>query len=158
MLLVLLAFFIYGAATTESRTVLLDELLEGITVGDIMTRDPARVDAGATVAELGNQLLRDRRTVPLVEDGGEIVGVVTLDDLQSVAQSDRVTTSVGSIARELPEIEASADAFDTLALLSGSGATPGLVTENGAVVGLLSDSDYAHALTIRRGFQSGVTG
>jgi len=159
VILLLLAVFIYGAATTESRTVLLDELLEGITVGDIMTRNPATVSADATVEELGDQLLRDRQTVHLVgDDAGDILGVVTLDDFRTVGSGDHDTTRVGSVAREVLRIEATADAFDTLALLSQSEATHAIVTENGTVVGVLSDSDYAHAITVRRGFQSGVGG
>ena len=50
IILLLLAFFIYGAATTESKAVLLDELFEGLTVSDIMTREPAIVTASTTSA------------------------------------------------------------------------------------------------------------
>jgi Zn-dependent protease len=49
LILLLLAVFVYGAATTESRTVLIDELLEGITVGDIMTRNPRTIASNATM-------------------------------------------------------------------------------------------------------------
>jgi len=48
IILLLLALFTYGAATTESRTVLVDELLEGRTVGEITTREPATIDRKAT--------------------------------------------------------------------------------------------------------------
>ena len=71
ILLLLLASFVYGAATTESRTVLLDELLEGITVGDIAPRDVTTVPAATTIEELGSRMLRERRTVyPVVGEGG----------------------------------------------------------------------------------------
>ncbi|NIC00771.1 site-2 protease family protein [Halobacterium sp. R2-5] len=159
LLLLLLAWFIYGAATTESRTVLLDELLEGITVGDIMTRDPATVSADVSVAELGRRLLSDRQTLHLVTDStGTARGVVALDDLRKVPERERDTTRVDEVMRDVPSVEPSADAFDTLALLQQSGGTTALVEENGELVGVLSQSDYADALTIRRGFQSTVTG
>jgi Zn-dependent protease len=48
IVLLLLAFFIYGTATTESKAVLLDEPFEGLTVGDIMTREPATVAPSTT--------------------------------------------------------------------------------------------------------------
>jgi Zn-dependent protease len=157
ILLLLLALFIYGAATTESRTVLLDELLEGITVGDIMSRDSATVSADETVAGLGERLLRDRQTVHLVLGRDDsVVGVVTLADMQSVGAGERETTRVGDIARDVSRIEAGADAFDTLALLGQSGATTALVYDGEDLVGTLSESDYAHALTIRKGFQSSI--
>ena len=159
ILLLLLAFFIYGAATTESRTVLLDELLEGITVGDITTRDVTAVPAGTTVEELGSRMLRDRRTVyPVIGEGGSIVGVVTLEDLKRARRQDRETTAVETVMREVPRVGTTADAFDTLALLNQAGSQNALVEENGAVVGVLSQSDYAQALTIQRGFRSGLGG
>ena len=159
IILLLLAFFIYGAATTESRTVLLDELLEGITVGDIMTREPATVTADTTVDEFGDQLLRTRQSVHLVtDDTGAAVGVISLEDLREVRATDRTTTRVAEVMREVSRIESTADAFDTLALLNQAGSTNALVEENGNLVGVLSESDYAHALSIRRGFQSGISG
>ncbi|WP_380678804.1 site-2 protease family protein [Salinigranum sp. GCM10025319] len=159
LLLLLLALFIYGAATTESRTVLLDELLEGITVGDIMTRDPASVSAEATVDELGDQMLRDRQTIHLVTAAdGSVVGLVSLEDLKKARRADRTTTRVETIMTEVPQVESTADAFDTLAMLNQSGGSRALVYENGTLVGVLSESDFSQAMTIRRGFRSSVSG
>ena len=158
IILLLLAFFIYGAATTESKAVLLDELLEGITVGDIMTRDPARVTLSTTIDEFGEQMLRDRRTVHLVVDAeGTPVGIVTLDDLKKARRGDRATT-VGDIVRDVPHIDPDADAFDTLVELQSAGAVDALVQRDGDLLGILSEADYAHAMTIQRGFRSGVGG
>jgi Zn-dependent protease len=158
IIMLLLALFIYGAATTESRTVLLDELLEGLTVGDVMTRDPATVPADATVEAFGNQLLRDRQAVHLVTDGAEVVGVVTLEDLRSVRRDEHDATLVEEIMRPVASVEASADAFETLAVLQESGSGSAIVRRDGELVGVLSQSDYAHAMTIQRGFRSGVAG
>nr|WP_283102300.1 site-2 protease family protein [Haloplanus sp. XH21] len=159
LMLLLLALFIYAAATTESRSVLLDELLDGITVADIMTRDPATISADATVDAFGAQLLRDRQPVHLVTDSeGSPLGVGTLDDIRTVRESERDTTAISAIMRDVPTVEASADAFDTLATLNQSGASSALVYEDGVFAGILTESDYAHAMTVRRGFQSGISG
>jgi Zn-dependent protease len=159
ILLLLLAFFIYGAATTESRTVLLDELLEGITVGDIATRDVNAIPARTSIDELGSRMLRERRTVyPVLDDAGSIVGVVTLEDLKRARRQDRASTTVEGVMREVIRVGTDADAFDTLALLNQTGSQNALVEENGAVVAVLSQSDYAHALTIQRGFRSSLSG
>jgi Zn-dependent protease len=159
LLMLLLALFIYGAATTESRTVLLDELLEGITVGDIMTRDPASVSAGTTVDELGDRMLRDRQTVHLVTGAdGAVVGVVTLDDFKKARRTEHATVPVEAIMKEVPRIEASSDAFDTLASLTQTGSSEALVYENGVLAGILTEADFARAMTIRRGFGSSLGG
>jgi len=154
LIMLLLAWFIYGAATTESRTVLLDELLEGLTVGDIMTTDPPTVGADTTIAAFGDQLLHDRQALHLVTgEAGTALGVVTLADVQGVAGEDHETTRVADVLREVVRVEPTDDAFDALAVLNQAGSTEALVASNGDVVGVLSQSDYAHALTVRRGFQ-----
>lgn len=159
LILILLALFIYGAATTESRTVLLDELLEGFSIGDIMTRDPQTVPGDMTVAEFANRMLRDRQTIyPVTDPDGTVVGVVTLDDLRRVKPADRESTRLESVIRDVPRLDTSADAFDTLALLGQSGTSTALVTEGGAIVGVLSESDYTYAFTVQRGFQSHLPG
>jgi len=157
LLLLLLALFVYGAATTESRTVLLDELLDGLTVEDIMTHDPATVEADTTVEAFGSQLLRDRQTVHLVTDDGEVVGLVTLADLEKAKRKDRATTTVGAVMREVPSVEVDADAFDTFVLLNQGGGSSAIVRRDGTTVGILTEADIAHAMTVQRGFRSGLT-
>ncbi|MFT4892052.1 MAG: Zn-dependent protease/predicted transcriptional regulator [Halobacteriales archaeon] len=158
VILLLLALFIYGAATTESRTVLLDELLEGVVVGDVMTRDPPTVSSGTTVAELVDRMMRDRKTAyPVVDDAtGDVVGVVTLEDLRGVREVERDAILVGEIAREVPRVDPGADAFETLSTLTGTTGNLMLVGDERNVVGLLTQGDYAHALSMQREFQSGV--
>lgn len=159
IILILLAVFIYGAATTESKTVIIDELLDDISVGDIMTRDLASVQTDKTITQFGDRMLRDRQTIyPVSDETGAIVGVVSLDDLKRVPQSERDSTTVESVMRDVPRIESTADAFDTLVLLKQAGTTTALVTERGSIVGVLSEADYSHAFTLQRGFQSSLAG
>ncbi|MUV61614.1 site-2 protease family protein [Halobacterium sp. CBA1126] len=156
IILLLLAFFIYGAATTESRTVLVDELLEGITVGDIMTEELATVDADATLAAFGDRLLSDRQAVHLVTDGDEVLGVVALADLRKAKGKNHGEARVRDVVREVPRVAPDDDAFDTLVALNEAGTSTALVEADGNLVGVLSESDYAHAMTVRRGFQGTV--
>jgi len=155
-LLVLLALFVYGAATTESRTVLLDELLEGLTVGDIMTRGVEPVEADASVDALVDRALRERTSVFPVVDGGETVGVVTMNHLRGVRGSQRAATSVRSVMAEAPTVDPAGDAFETLSMLSGGGAMLALVEDESGLVGVLSEADYAHAMNVQKGFTSGL--
>ena len=160
VILLLLALFIYGAATTESRTVLLDELLEGLVVGDIMTRDPPTVSSDATVAELVDRMVEDRQTAyPVVDEwSGEITGIVTLNELRNVREVERDAILVGEVAREAPRVEPMADAFETLAVLSQTKGNLLLVGDGTGIVGLLSESDYAHAMSMQREFRVGILG
>jgi Zn-dependent protease/predicted transcriptional regulator len=153
IIMLLLALFVYGAATTESRTVVLDELLEGLTVADVMTPDPPTVDADDTVADLGRRMLGDRRTVYPVVDAGEVVGVVSLSDLRDVREVERDATLVRDVAHDAPRVRSDLDAFDALAGFGGREEAV-LVEDDTGVVGVLSESDYAHAMNVQRGFRS----
>jgi Zn-dependent protease/predicted transcriptional regulator len=154
-LLVLLALFVYGAATTESRMVLLEELLAGLTVNDIMTRDTQSVAADASIDELIDRALRDRTSAFPVVENGTTVGVVTMNDLKDVRPEDRTETTVRTVMREVPIVAPESDAFETLTQLSGSGALLALVTDETGIVGVLSEADYGHAMQIQKGFRSG---
>jgi Zn-dependent protease len=153
-ILLLLALFVYGAATTESRTVVIDDLLEGLVVGDVMTETTDAVDADETVAGLVDRMIRERRTAFPVTDGGETVGLVRLEDLRGVKAADRGATTVSAVAHDVARIDANADAFDTLAQLGGKGSA--LVVRDGAVVGTLSQEDYSHVLSFTREFGKGL--
>ncbi len=156
-ILLLLALFVYSAATTESRTTIIDDLLEGVTVGDVMTEASAHVDASETVAGLVERMIAERRTVyPVRGETGETVGLVSLADLKGVKQADRETTRIEAVTHDAPRIDALADAFEVLAMLGGGG--PALVVRDGAVVGTLSQEDYSHALSFKREFRAGVAG
>jgi len=159
LIMLLLAWFLYTAATSESRTVLTDELLHGLSVGDIITRDPKTVSVDTTVEAFVDRLVRERQTVyPVVDASGEPLGVVTLDDLRDVAASERAVTRIETVMQDATRIRSTADAFETLSMLQQSGTSVALVGENDVVTGVLSDADFAHALTIQRGFQSRIGG
>ena len=150
-LLVLLALFIYGAATTESRTVALDDLLDGLTVSDIAPPERATIDATASVDDLYGQMARDRRTEYAVSSGGRVVGAVTLAALDSVKPDSRATTTVRDVMTEdLPDIDADADAFDSLIAMDEARSRTAFVTDDDSRVGIISRDDFGAVLQWRR--------
>ena len=158
-ILVLLALFVYGAAKSESRSVMLDEMLDGVTVGDVMTRGAETVSRTAALGDLAERMFQSRQTIyPVVGDAGEVVGVVSLDDVGRTAGGDVRGTPVESVMADIVRVDPSADAFDTFSALARSGAVRAVVEEDGEVVGVLSEADLAHALSVRRGFGGGFSG
>ncbi len=151
--LILLALFIYGAATSESRVVVLDELLDGLTVGDLARVDlEDAVDADATADAVLKRLLAGRTMDLVVRESDEIVGVVTAGSLRDVATADYETTPVREfMATDLLRFDVATDAFDALVALNQAGSPVALVEQAGQPVGTLSQDDYAAALAIRRG-------
>jgi Zn-dependent protease len=155
VILLFLALFVYGAATTESRTVLLDELLTGLTVADLMTTDPPTTTPSETTAALGDRMLADRRTRYPVVEGGRVVGIVSLADLKGSRGQD---TTVADVMRDPVRLASEEDAFEAFARLGGARASDAVVERDGGLVGLVSEEEFGHALTVRRGFQSSFSG
>ncbi len=153
VLLLLVALFVYGAAKSESRTTALEDLLDGLTVADVMTLDPRTISTTSTVADFVDQLLVDRRTeYGVTDETGAIVGIVSLQHLKGVGQRNRDTTPVTDVMSETTlTVQATADAFATLVELGTQKASYALVEEDGRVVGVLSQADYASVLELQRG-------
>ena len=145
--LLLLAVFIYTAATGESRSVMLGDLLEGFTVGDLATRDLSRLSADTTVAAASDRLLREPRPVVLVADETGVVGVLTLGHLQRV--DDPGATTLRAVAEQVPRFDAATPAFTCLTELGG--ADTALVTADDRVVGVVTREDFGRTIALVRG-------
>ncbi len=150
-LLLLLALFVYGAANGESRIVAVASLLEGLTAADVMRSDAESVPADATLADLLDRMLRERRTAYPVEDAGSVVGVVSLADARRARKRDPGETRVRDVMAEgVRRVPADADAFEVLALLNERGVGVVLVPEAGEVAGVVTQAEFASLLQIRR--------
>ncbi|WP_115863555.1 site-2 protease family protein [Halorussus litoreus] len=149
-LLLLLALFIYGAATGESRMVALDTLLAGVTAADAMTPTTEPVRTDTALSELGSRMMDERRTdYPVVDDSGAVVGVVSLGDLRKSRREEGA--SVGDVTRrDLPRVSVDAPMFDIVSELNAARANAVLVEDRGEVVGTITRADLAATLEVRR--------
>ena len=98
------------------------------------------------------RLFAARRTnLPVVDDDGEIVGVLTAAALQDVPPEEFRTTTVGEVATtDLPHLDGAATAAEGLYDLLGSRGEVAIVEWEGRRVGLISRGDFTAALDIRR--------
>jgi Zn-dependent protease/predicted transcriptional regulator len=147
--LILIALFVYGTATTESRTTMLDELLTGVTAADVMESTVRTVGANDTVAHFTDRMLRDRRSEYVVVDGDEIAGLVTLADLKRVDRSAHGSTPVRSVMRtDVPTVSPTTPAFDVLVAMRDGPLV--VVVENDEPVGTVSRSDLGRVMELRQ--------
>ena len=73
-------------------------VLRGITVGEAMNRDVVAVGEEMTLRELRDLVFRTNHTgFPVVRDG-ELVGIVTFDDLRNVPVEEQDESTVGEVA------------------------------------------------------------
>lgn len=150
-MLILVALFIYIVGTSESRTVVLGELLSGLSVTDLIAESES-VPVDATVDTVLARLLGARRTdLAVVDETGVIVGAVTSSALRNVRPAEYDTTTVGEIATtDLPHVDSETSAFNALQELSSGRGEVAFVERNGVPVGLISQADFTAVLDLRR--------
>jgi len=149
-ILLLLALFIYVAATSESRSVMVAELLSGLSVADILSESPV-VDANDSAADVFDRFVGARRTELAVAENGRIIGVVTGEQLRELPFEEFETTTAGALATtDLPRFDTRSSAADALAGLTRSRADAALVERDGSPVGVISRNDFATVLEFRR--------
>jgi Zn-dependent protease/predicted transcriptional regulator len=150
--LVLIALFVYVAASSESRMTAMSESLSDVTVADLMTREVDTVSPEDTVQELFDRMLVERHTgYPVVREGN-VVGIVTLSDAKEVRPEEREAFLVEDImTEEVVTVGADEDAFEVLQTLSRESFGRLVVVEGGELVGIVSRTDIMTALDVLEG-------
>jgi Zn-dependent protease/CBS domain-containing protein len=150
-LLIAVAFFVYLGADAESRAVLVKALLGHIRVRDLLGAGPppAPVDPATTMFEIGERMIRERRLAFPVVDGWAVVGVVALDDVKRVPAEERMRLRVADILHRVAPVDVNDDAAKAMRAFAEAKTSFVPVTENGALVGVLSQADVARALELR---------
>jgi Zn-dependent protease len=152
---VFLGWFLLAAARAEESAVLVRDVLEGVSVRDVMSPDPVPAPPDITVDELLEQFaLRHRfSTFPLVDRDGSLVGLVTLARLKTIAPQRRASTRVTEVAFPLSEVTTTTPdeaLVDLLERMVGCSDGRALVLDQGHLVGIVSPTDVARALEVGR--------
>jgi len=151
IVLIAIAFFVYVGASNEAQQTVMKAAFEGVTVRDLMT--PAgeirTVTPETTVADLIDRMFRERHTGYPVTKGGELVGLATLEDAQSVRPVERDAFLVEDVMTvDLVTIDAGADAMTAFMRMQEEGVGRLLVADGGEFVGLVTRSDLMTAFKV----------
>jgi Zn-dependent protease/CBS domain-containing protein len=149
-LLALVAVFIYFGATGEAQMVRQQELTRGLSVSDVMGTKPRTetVTPYHTFGQVLDSVIHGyQEDFPVVDEGGNLVGMLTRDEIMAVAHSPERYSSVRDLMKtNVPTVSAQADLFEEgLPTLQQSGLRALPVTENGELVGMLTIEDVGHA-------------
>jgi Zn-dependent protease/CBS domain-containing protein len=152
IILIGIAFFIYIGATSEAQQTVMNAAFQDVRVRDVMTagEDLDTVPPDASVADLMETMFRQRHTGYPVVEGGELVGMVTLDDARQVPEVERDAYTVRDVmAADVKTIEAGDDAMAALEKLQqhGIGRLP-VVDSRGELTGIISRTDLMTAFDI----------
>ncbi len=152
LLLILLAFFVYIAASGEAQQTTLKAAFEDVTVADVMTRREAlhTVTEDTSVAELMSRMFEERHTGYPVMDRAGLVGMVTLEDARGIREVERDAYRVEDVmVTDVATVAADTDAMTALRVMQEHdvGRLP-VTNEEGELVGLISRSDLMTAFNI----------
>ncbi|MCB0126178.1 MAG: CBS domain-containing protein, partial [Caldilineaceae bacterium] len=147
--LIFIGWFLSNAAAQSYQQVLTQDLLGGVAVARIMRRNPPTVQPSCTLSDLvDNHIMKsDDHAFPVVEgdvEEGQLVGLVTLDDMRRVARSDWDTTTVRQImtaTNKLVLTTPEEDADDALRKLSQQDVRQLPVVQGQQLLGLLRRRD-----------------
>ncbi|WP_053947180.1 CBS domain-containing protein [Halolamina sediminis] len=159
LLLVALAFFIYIGAAGEAQQTVLKAAFQGVSVGDVMTggADLRTVSPADSVADLMGRMFRERHTGYPVVENGELVGMVTLSDAQSVDEVERDAMRVDDVmSTDVYTATPGTDAMEAFQTMQehGVGRLP-VVDADGKLCGIISRTDLMTAFDIIQ--QSGAS-
>lgn len=150
-----IGWFLLVAAREEETAVLTRQSLEGVRVIDVMTPNPHTAAGSITVDDfIHRYLLGDRHSAyPVEGPGGSITGLITLEQLRAVAPNQRASILVRDAAAPLDRVPTAAPDEPLTALLerlAQMGARRALVIDDGRVVGIVTATDIARFVDVRR--------
>ncbi len=147
--LILIAFFIYIGADEEWRVTQITAALKGVKVREIMTSNVVALTTENTLAEVMQHIMAERHVgYPVVQDGVP-VGVVTLEDVTRVKESERANVKVGQVmSRALVTIGPEEQAVEVFKIMSAKDIGRVLVVQGKSLVGLVTRTDLMRAMDL----------
>ncbi len=143
--LAFIGWFLNSASIQSYQQIVVQDILEGVPVRDMMRANPPTVAPEVTIDSLVHDHVMgtDDHAFPVLEDG-RLVGVVTLEDMRSVSREMWDTTTVREAmtpADELVTASPEEDASDTLNRLMQRDVRQLPVVQNGQLSGVLRRRD-----------------
>jgi len=143
--LALIGWFLNNAAAQSYKRMVIQDLLEGVPVSQMMRRDPPTVSPDLTIHQLMHEYVmqRDDHAFPVLEDT-QLVGIITLDDIRKMARDDWTGHTVREVmlpADQIVTVTPDKDAAEALTQLAQLDVRQLPVLEHEQLVGLLRRRD-----------------
>jgi Zn-dependent protease/CBS domain-containing protein len=151
--LAFIGWFLNSASVQSYQQIVVHDILEGVPVEQMMRPKPPTVPPDCSISDLVNShiMRTDDHSFPVVEDG-QLVGMVTLEDVRQVSRDDWDTVTVGQIMTamdDLTVVSPNEDAAETLMKLTRRDVRQLPVMENGHLAGVLRRRDIIKWLQLQ---------
>ncbi len=147
--LLLIAFFIYIGASEEEKATEVNVILEGVKIKDIMSTDIHSVRPEMSVEELVENMFKYKHMGYPVVDDGNLVGVVTFNDVQKVTVEQRKNVKISQImTKEIISLPEDEDAVIALKLMTIHNIGRVIITKDKKMEGIVSRTDLLRAVQL----------
>jgi Zn-dependent protease len=150
---VLIGWFLHNAATRGYNQVMIKSALEGLKARDLMNTDFETVPAGLPVKNLvDDYILKKQERVFLVTVGGDLKGIVCLEDVKALAREEWGQSPVSRIMTpkdKLQSVSLDADGVQILASLTARDVHQIPVMDGDRVAGIICSSDILRVLQLK---------
>jgi Zn-dependent protease/CBS domain-containing protein len=152
--LAFIGWFLLMAAGAEDRYLLARQALAGLKVRDLEVREPVTTSPDVTIGEFMDDIVwKTHYTTYPVTENGHAVGLLPFRCVAQVPRSEWEQRKVREcmLPRDsVPVVAEDDELIDAATELAGSDINRALVVDGDRLVGLLSGTDVARALQVRR--------
>ena len=154
----LIGLFVYSGARTEEQYAQIQAALATLTVGQVMTPQPAPVPMRTPVGDIASYLWQYRgEAVAVSDNSGRLTGVATAQAVNAVPPDRRASTTLADIAFPLDSIAVGHPDEQMTAVLERMGAKEGhpalVLDSDNHLTGIVTNSDLQRAVDYGRGRQ-----
>jgi len=151
--LALIGWFLENAAVGSYRQVSLQDMLQGHTASEVMTRDCPIMDPDLTVERLVNDhiLTTARRCFPIAA-GNRIMGLVTIHNIRALPRDQWPTTTLRQTMTPLDRLKSVSpdeDLSTVMRALTEEDINQVLVVNNGNILGIIARDNLLNFINIR---------
>jgi Zn-dependent protease/CBS domain-containing protein len=155
ILLALIGWFLESAAVGSYQQILMQEMLKGHVVSEVMSRDCVVIPPDTTIDQLvhENILSSGRRCFPVVS-GSQVMGMMTLHDVKAVPREQWTTETVRKAMTpfdRLKWVSPDEELSSVLKILTEDNINQVPVVQNNEVVGMVSREHLLNFVNIRSG-------
>ena len=152
----LIAVFVFFGASDEVRDTDYQRMLDGVKSGDAVSSQLPRFSPSTALSEAMQAIIVWPARAFAVEHSGRVVGVVTRDAILEALRTDGGAGYVASLmVREVPRVEARESLEQARQRMSQTGFVA--VYDNEIFLGLITDVELAHQLTVLEAFKRSAT-
>ena len=149
LLLVVIAIFVYTAASRERSAVEVRATLEPLSVSEVCSRSYVALSMESTVGQALDALLRTAQTDVAVVDGERLVGLLPRAAVVQAVHHGGLTTPVRSLVRrDAPRVEAGDSLLCAYQLMEESGWQTVPVMQEDRLLGLITLDDLSRVYAV----------